>query len=105
MAEYSRLHQELNFEGKDGTYPANIIGKCEGEVEKFELEWKERPLGLATATRAALTKEEYDNDSEIQRRRLFAGFHAHVQGLFRPPALRSAVGQDEVSAAAAPLKP
>lgn len=58
------LHQELDSKGKDGFYPANIIGKCDGEVEKFELEWKERPLGLATATRAALTKEEYDNDSE-----------------------------------------
>ena len=58
------LHQELDSKGKDGFYPANIIGKCEGEVEKFELEWKERPLGVATATRAALTKEEYDNDSE-----------------------------------------
>lgn len=58
------LHQELDSKGKDGFYPANIIGKCDGEVEKFELEWKERPLGLAITTRAALTKEEYDNDSE-----------------------------------------
>ena len=93
------LHAELDAKTKDGFYPANIIGKCDGKAEKFELEWKERPLGLAIATGAALTKENYDKDSE---RFTADGYSLDFMHTFKdwPRALRNAMGEDEVSAGA-----
>ena len=58
------LQEQLNTKIKDGFYPGNITGKCDGEAEKFQVEWKEHPLGLAFVARSALTKEKYDEESQ-----------------------------------------
>jgi hypothetical protein len=58
------LHEQLTAKVKEGLYPATIMGKCDGESEKFQLQWKERPLGLAFETDSHLTKEQYDAKSQ-----------------------------------------
>ncbi len=58
------LQAQLTAKVKEGLYPANIMGKCDGEAEKFQLQWKERPLGLGFETHSHLTKEQYDEQSQ-----------------------------------------
>jgi hypothetical protein len=58
------LHELLSAKASEGFYPVTIMGKCDGEAEKFQVEWRERPLGLAFQADSHLTREQFDELSQ-----------------------------------------
>ena len=60
-AEYQSI---FDTKTRDGFYPAELQGRCKGDVEQFRATWRGLPLGFGFESHHAVTKQYYDQRNQ-----------------------------------------